>query len=306
MITISTHKSIMILACVLIGTCAVTALHAQETDTLKKIKASNTLVIGHRDVSVPFSFLDDKQQPIGYSIDLCLKIVEAIRTTQKLPKLQVKMQAVTAATRIPLIANGTIDMECGATTNTVERQQQVSFVVTTFVAATRLASKKSANFKSLNDLKGKTLVAVAGTTNLRQITELNGQRGLGMTLVPAKHHNDAFAMLEKGEAVAFASDDILLYGIIAGSSTPDSFVVSNESLSVEPYGIMLRRDDKAFKKVADDAIRALFKSGEIQKIYAKWFTTPIPPKNISLNAPMSEVLKKVIAKPTDSGIAADY
>jgi glutamate/aspartate transport system substrate-binding protein len=279
---------------------------AQELDTLKKIKSTNTIVIGHRDVSVPFSYLDDKQQVIGYSIDLCMKVVEALKATQKLPKLQVKLQAVTAATRIPQVANGTVDMECGATTNTAERQQQVSFAVTTFVASTRLAWKKKSNFKSLNDLKDKSVVAVAGTTNLRQITEINGQRGLHMTLIPAKHHNDAFAMLEKNEAAAFASDDILLYGIIANSATPADYAVSTDALSVEPYGIMLRKDDKAFKKVVDDALRALFKSGEIQKIYAKWFMSPIPPKGIALNAVMSDTLKKVIANPTDSGIATDY
>jgi glutamate/aspartate transport system substrate-binding protein len=158
----------------------------------------------------------------------------------------------------------------------------------------------------VNDLKDKTVVAVAGTTNLRQITEVNSRRGLRMTIVPAKHHNDAFAMVEKGEAAAFASDDILLYGMIANSASPADYAVSNDALSVEPYGIMVRKDDKGLKKVADDAIRALFKSGEINKIYGKWFSPPIPPKNITMNAPMSDALRKVIAKPTDSGNPSDY
>jgi glutamate/aspartate transport system substrate-binding protein len=294
------------LACALTVIAGIAPAGAQELDTLKKVKATNTFTIGHRDVSMPFSYFDDKQQPIGYSMDLCMRIVDAVKTTQKVAKLDVKLRPVTAATRIPLLANGTVDIECGATTNTIERQQQVSFVVTTFVAGTRLAWKKSAKFMSVNDLKDKTVVAVAGTTNLRQITEINSQRGLRMTIVPAKHHNDAFAMVEKGEAAAFASDDILLYGIIANSAAPADYAFSNVALSIEPYGIMVRKDDKAFKKVADDAIRALFKSGEINRIYAKWFSTPIPPKNITLNAPMSDVLRKIIAKPTDSGNPSDY
>lgn len=294
------------LICALAMAAMTAPASGQELNTLKKINATNAITIGHRDVSMPFSYLDDKKQPIGYSIDLCMKIVDAIKTTQKLKQLEVKLQPVSAATRIPLIANGTVDLECGATTNTIERQQQVAFSVTTFVASTRLAWKKSSNFKSLNDLKGKSIVAVAGTTNLRQMTEINSQRRLGITLLPIKHHNDAFAMIEKGEAAAFVSDDILLYGIIANATSPADYAVSSDALSVEPYGIMLRKDDPAFKKVVDDAIRALFKSGEIQKIYTKWFLSPIPPKNIKLNAPISDVLKKIIAKPTDSGNPGDY
>ena len=278
----------------------------QELDTLKKINATNTITIGHRDVSLPFSYLDDKGQPIGYSIDLCLRIVDALRISQKLPKLEIAYRPISAATRIPLIANGTIDIECGATTNTAERQQQVAFAVTTFVAATRLVWKKNAGFKSLEDLKGKRVVAVAGTTNLRQLTEINAQRGLRLTLIPAKHHNDAFAMVEKGQADAFVSDDILLYGMIANAAAPADYAVSGDALSVEPYGIMLRKDDMGFKQEVDIALRALFTSGEIQKIYAKWFLGPIPPKNITMNAAMSDVLKKVIATPTDSAKPGDY
>ena len=294
------------LGCAFLGQLLAPPALAQELDTLKKIKTSNSITIGHRDTAVPFSYFDDNRRPIGYSVDLCMKIVDAIKLTQKLPKLDVKYVLVGGATRIPLTANGTVDLECGTTTNNTERQQQVSFAVTTFVAASRLAWKKSANFKTLGDLKGKSVVAVAGTTNLRQITEINTQRNLGMTLIPTKHHNDAFAMMDKGSAAAFVSDDILLYSIIAGAPTPGNYAVSTEALSKEPYGIMMRKDDPAFKKVADDALRALFKSGEIHKIYDKWFMSPIPPKNIRLNAAMSDVLKGVIANPTDSGITSDY
>jgi glutamate/aspartate transport system substrate-binding protein len=301
-----TTRNWLVRACVVGVVAAVAPADGQELDTLKKIKATNAITIGHRDVSMPFSYFDDKQQPIGYSIDLCMRIVDAVKTAQKLSRLDVKLRAVSAATRIPLLANGTVDIECGVTTNTIERQQQVSFVVTTFVAATRLGWKKRSNFNSLNDLKEKTIVAVAGTTNLRQITEISSQRGLRMTIVPANHHNDAFAMLEKGEVAAFASDDILLYGMIANSASPAGYAVSNDALSVEPYGIMVRKDDRALKKIADDTIRALFRSGEIDRIYAKWFLSPIPPKGITLNAPMSDALMKAIAKPTDSGNPNDY
>lgn len=290
----------------LLGLVACASVGAQELDTLRKIKASNTIVIGYRDASIPFSYLGENGQPIGYSIDLCSKIVDAIRLTQKMSKLEIKFALVSTATRIPKTANGTVDIECGSSTNDVERHQQVSFLVTTFVTTSRVAWKKSANFKSLADLKGKTIAAAAGTNNLKEVTAVNIQRQLGMTIVPTKNHFDAFAMLEKGDAAAFASDDILIYSTIAESAAPTSYVVSSEALSTKPKAIMVRKDDPAFKKVADDAIRALYKSGEIQKIYSKWFLSPIPPKKVNLNVAMSDSLKKAIAKPTDSGIPSDY
>jgi len=279
---------------------------AQDSGTLKKIKESGTIVIGHRDSSVPFSYLDDKQQAIGYSMDLCLKVVDAVKASLKLPNLAVKFTPVTSATRIPLMANGTIDMECGSTTNNLERQKQVSFLNTTFVTANRIVAKKASGIKVLADMKGKALVSTSGTTNLKQVTELNGSRNLGMNIMSAKDHAEAFLMVETDRAAAFAMDDILLYSLVAGSKAPSDYLISAEALSVEPYGIMIRKDDPAFKKVGDDAIAALFKSGEINTIYAKWFQAPIPPKNINLNLPMSEPLKKVIAKPTDSGDPVAY
>lgn len=279
---------------------------SQELDTLKKINTSQSITIGYRDASSPFSYLGSKGQPVGYSVDICLRIVDAIKAAQNAPGIEVKWKLVTGATRIPMVANGTVDIECGSTTNTLERQQQVAFTITTFIAATRLALKKSTNFKTLDDLKGKTVVAVAGTTNLRQITALNSKRGLNMTIVPAKDNRLAFAMVEKGEAVAFGTDDILLYDLIANSAKPADYIVSSDPLSIEPYGMIIRKDDPAFKRFADDAIRALFKSGEIQKIYTKWFLAPIEPKSIVLNASISDALKKTIAEPTDSPLPAAY
>ncbi len=282
-------------------------VNAQDlTGTLKKIKDSGTIAVGHRDSSIPFSYLDDKQQPIGYSMDLCMKIVDAVKAELKMPSLKVVLTPVTSATRIPLLANGTVDMECGSTTNNLDRQKQISYVVTTFVTANRVMAKKASKIAAFNDLKGKALVSTSGTTNLKQVTELNAARSLGINIMAAKDHAEAFLMVETDRAVAFAMDDILLYGLVASAKTPGDFMVSNEALSVEPYGIMVRKDDPAFKKVADGAVMALFKSGEINKIYSKWFQSPIPPKNVNLNLPMSDQLKKVIAKPTDSGDPAAY
>jgi len=278
---------------------------AQE-GTLKKIKETGAITLGHRDASIPFSYFDDKQQAVGYAMDLCGKIVDAVKAELKMPNLQVKLNPVTSATRIPLMANGTIDLECGSTTNNLERQKQVAFTITHFVTANRFVSKKAANLKSLDDLKGKTIVSTSGTTNIKQITELNGQKNLGMTILPAKDHAESFLMVETGRAVAFFMDDILLYSLVANSKNPSEWVISLDALSVEPYGIMLRRDDPSFKKVVDDAMTKVYKSGEINTIYAKWFLHPVPPKGINLNVPMSEVFKHVVAKPTDSGDPNDY
>lgn len=280
--------------------------YAQETGTLKKIKEKGTIVLGVRDSSIPFSYLDDKQSYQGYSIDLCMKIVAAVQKHLGLSSLNVTMNPVTSATRIPLMANGTIDLECGSTTNNVERQKQVAFAPTMFVTANRLLAKKSSNIHTLDDMKGKTLVSTAGTANLKQVTELNGARGLGMTILPAKDHAEAFLMVETGRAAAFAMDDILLASLAANSKSPADYAITKEALSVEPYGIMLRKDDPAFKKVVDEALANVYKSGEINRIYAKWFQSPIPPKGINLNVPMSRELQGVMAKPTDSGDPAAY
>jgi glutamate/aspartate transport system substrate-binding protein len=282
------------------------AAQAQESGTLKKIKDTGTITLGVRDSSIPFSYLDDKQSYQGYSIDLCMRIVNAVQKQLGMTSLNVKMNPVTSATRIPLMANGTIDLECGSTTNNLERQKQVAFAPTTFLTANRLLAKKTANIQSLNDMKGKTLVSTAGTSNLKQVTTLNGERNLGMNIMAAKDHAEAFLMVETGRAVAFAMDDILLASLAASSKAPNEYEITKEALSVEPYGIMLRRDDPEFKKVVDTAIANVFSSGDINRIYNKWFMSPIPPKNVNLNVPMSDALKATIAKPTDSGDPAAY
>ncbi len=279
---------------------------AAQEGTLKKVKDGGTITIGHRDASVPFSYYDDKQQPVGYAMDLCMRIVDAIKTELKMPKIDVKYQLVTSANRIPLMANGTIDLECGSTTNNLERQKQVWFTMTHFVTANRWVSKKASNIRSLADLKGKTIVSTAGTTNIKQITEINAAQNLGMNIISANGHPEAFQMVETGRAVVFVMDDILLYSLVSQSRAPGDYVISAEALSVEPYGIMVRKDDAAFKKVVDAAMSNVYKSGQINAIYEKWFLKPVPPKGINLNVPMGDAFKKVVAKPTDSGDPAAY
>jgi glutamate/aspartate transport system substrate-binding protein len=278
---------------------------AQE-GTLDKIKKTGTITVGHRDASIPFSYYDDKQQPVGYGVDVCMRIVSAVKQELKLSSIQVNYQLVTSANRIPLMANGTIDLECGSTTNNIERQKQVWFTNTYFVTANRWIAKKSSNIKTLNDLKGKTIVSTAGTTNIKQITEINAAQNLGMNIISANGHPEAFQMVETGRAVAFAMDDILLASLAASARNPKDYAISSEATSVEPYGIMLRKDDKAFKAVVDKAMSDIYKSGQINAIYSKWFEKPIPPKNINLSLPMGAAFKKVVANPTSSGDPKDY
>ncbi len=302
MTRISFRFSVAVAALALSGV----ATGALAQGTLDKIKSSNSITIGHRDASIPFAYLDDKQQPVGYSLDLCAKIVDAIKAELKMPGIKVVYQPVTGATRIPLLANGTVDIECGSTTNNAARQQQVAYTMTSFVTANRFVSKAADNLNVLADLKGKTVVSTSGTTNIKQITELNASMGLGLTILAAKDHAESFLMVDTGRASAFIMDDILLAGLVANHAKPANFKVSAAALSVEPYGIMVRKDDPAFKKVVDGAMVALFKSGEINGIYNKWFMSPIPPRGINLNIPMSDLLKRVVANPTDSPDPAVY
>ena len=282
------------------------ALAQQSSGTLEKIKDSGAITIGHRESSVPFSYYDDNQRVIGYAMDLCYRIVDAVKSELKMKELEVKLNPVTSATRIPLIANGTIDLECGSTTNNLEREKQVAFTITHFVTANRFVSKKSENLKTVDDLKGKTIVSTSGTTNIKQITEIGSQRNLDLNIIAAKDHAEAFLMVETDRAAAFVMDDILLYSLVATSKSPGDYVISADALSVEPYGIMLRRDDSAFKKVVDAEMIATYKSGAISSIYEKWFLKPIPPKGINLDVPMSASFKKVVADPTDTGDPAWY
>lgn len=281
---------------------------AQElSGTLKKIKDTGAITIGHRDSSIPFSYLDDKQKPIGFAMDICMRIVEAVKKELKLSKLDVNLTPVTSSTRIPLLANETIDLECGSTTNNVERQKQIAYTNTHFVTASRYVSKKSSNINKIDDLKGKTIVSTAGSTNIKQANEANAAKGLGMTIIAAKDHSDAFLMVETDRAAAFVMDDIIIAGLVASSKKPADYKISDDAFSLpEPYGIMLRKDDIPFKKLADATTKALYASPEFPALYAKWFTSPIPPRNLNLNIPLSGSLKKLFSNPTDSPDPAAY
>lgn len=270
------------------------------TGTLKKIKESGSITLGHRDASIPFSYFgNDPSQPIGYSHDLQLKVVEAIKQKLEIPELKVRYNLVTSQTRIPLVQNGTVDLECGSTTNNIERQRQVDFSVGIFEVGTRLLAKKSTGVSDFADLKGKNVVTTAGTTSERLLKIMNAEQKMGMNIISAKDHGESFLMLESGRALAFMMDDALLYGEMAKAKKPDDWAVVGTPQSFEIYGCMMRKGDPAFKQVVDSAISATFNSGEITAIYDKWFMQPIAPKNLNLNFPMSDELKKLIAAPTD-------
>ena len=279
---------------------------AQAQSRLDKIRDTAQITLGVRESSIPFSYLDDAQKPVGYSIDICHGIVQALKTKLGLEELQIREVAVTSSTRIPLVANGTVDISCGSATNNEQRQQQVSFAPTTFVTSTRFASLKKSNLNDLSDFKGATVISTAGTSNLRWLTQINAQEKLGMRIMNAKDHSEAFLTVNSGRAQAFFMDDILLAGLVANSRNADEWAISEKAYTVEPYGMILPKDDPQFKAAVDEAVVAMMKDGRLEKMYEKWFTQPIPPRNINLNWPMSAELKRVIANPTDSPDPASY
>ncbi len=286
--------------------CVAGLAQAQDSPTLRKIREAGMISIGYRESSVPFSYLDSAQRPVGYSMAICDRIVDAVRQRLGLADLERRLVPVTSATRIPLVTNGTVDLECGVTTNTAERQRQVAFTVTTFVAASRLVSKKSAPVLRLADLRGKTVTSTVGTTSLAHLQRLHTERALDMSIVAARDDPDAFRLVETDRAAAYAMDDVLLRGTIALARHPEEFVVSDEALSVEPYGIMLGKGDPQFKQLADDAIKAMFRSGDIHRLYRQWFQSPIPPNGVNLALPMHPAMQRVIEHPTDSPDPAVY
>jgi len=288
-----------LLAALLACWAALPLAQAQEAGgTLKKIKDSGVISLGHRESSVPFSYYDDKQQVVGYSHDMQLKVVEAVKKELKLPGLQVKYTPVTSQNRIPLVQNGTVDFECGSTTNNLERQKQVSFSTTIFVVGTRLLTKTDSGVKDFADLKGKNVVTTAGTTSEKLIRAMNDEKKMGMQIISAKDHGESFLTLETGRAVAFMMDDALLAGERAKARKQDDWVILGTAQSKEAYGCMLRKDDAEFKKLVDGAISAALKS-EGEAIFKKWFQTPIPPKGVNLNLPLSDDMKDLYANPND-------
>ena len=265
------------------------ATGAQAADTLAKIAESGKITLAYRESSVPFSYLEGPGKPIGFSVELSNAVVEAVKKKLNKPNL---LMPVTSQNRIPLITNGTIDLECGSTTNNTARGKDVAFAINHFYTGTRLLVKKSSKIKDYADLAKKTVASTTGTTNVLVMRKYNIEKNLGMNIVLGKDHADSFLLLESDRAAAFAMDDILLFGLIANAKTPSDFEVVGESLQVEPYACMLPKDDPAFKKVVDDTFAAMMKSGEFEKLYDKWFMQPIPPRGVPLNLPMSPQLKE--------------
>jgi ABC-type amino acid transport substrate-binding protein len=267
------------------------ASFAQAPATLDKVKASGTITVAYRESSIPFSYLGGDGQPTGFGWEICGKVVEQVKKATGRADLKVATQSVTSQNRIPLMVNGTIDIECGSTTNNSDRAKQVAFAINYFYTGTRLLVKANSPIKSVADLKGRKVVVTTGTTNFQVMRKLNADRGLNFELMGAKDHAESALMVQMDRADAFGMDDILLYGLRASAQNPAELAVVGEALQVEPYAIMLRKDDPAFKKLVDDTLAGLMKSGEFEALYAKWFLSPIPPRGINLNAPMSQELK---------------
>ncbi|MCX7175817.1 MAG: glutamate/aspartate ABC transporter substrate-binding protein [Proteobacteria bacterium] len=293
------NKSKLIVAAAIVAGIVATSASAQESATLKKIKDTGTISLGHRESSIPFSYYDDKQQVIGYSHELLLKIADAVKAELKLAKLDTKLIPVTSQNRIPLVQNGTVDIECGSTTNNTERQKQVAFSNTMFIIGTRLMTKKDSGIKDFPDLAGKNVVTTAGTTSERLLRKLNDDKKLNMNVISAKDHSESFLTLETGRAVAFMMDDALLYGEMAKAKKASDWVVVGTPQSREAYGCMLRKDDPGFKKLVDETIAKTMASGEIEKMYNKWFMSPVPPKGLNLNFVLSDDMKALFKNPND-------
>lgn len=264
---------------------------AQVPPTLDKVKAQGSISVAYRESSIPFSYLGADAKPTGFGWEVCGRIVDQVKKATGRADLVVNTQAVTSQNRIPLMVNGTIDIECGSTTNNSDRAKQVAFAINYFYTGTRLLVKAGSPIRSVADLQGRKVVSTTGTTNFQVLRKLNADRNLGFDLIAAKDHGESALLVQQGRADAFGMDDILLYGLRASSQNPADLAVVGEALQVEPYAIMLRRDDPVFKKLVDDTLAGLIKSGEFEALYKKWFLSPIPPRGINLNAPMSQELK---------------
>ncbi|TFV86700.1 amino acid ABC transporter substrate-binding protein [Oxalobacteraceae bacterium OM1] len=283
----------------LTGLSCVAAGAANAADTLAKIRDTRTIVIAHRDSSVPFSYLDDNKKPVGYAVDLCLKVADAVKRELKLPQLNIEYLPVTSSNRIPAIAEGKADLECGSTTNNAERRKQVAFTIPHFVAAVRMVVRTDSGIKNWSDLRDKRVVTTKGTTTVKLLNERDKVRSLSLKLLEGRDHADSFAMVEKGQAEAFPMDDVLLFGLRANAPTPANFEIVGDTLSAEPYAIMLRKDDPAFKAIVDREMGRIINDGEIYKLYDKWFKSPIPPKQVNMNMPMGHLLRDMLRFPTD-------
>jgi len=292
-----THAHRWLAACALVASTLIAA--PARAATLDGIRAAQEIVLAHRDASVPFSYLDQNGRPVGYSIDLCLKVVDAVKRELGLPALAVRWLPVTSASRIPAMVEGRAALECGSTTNNAERRRQVAFTIPHFISAVRLLVRADSGYASLDGLAGKRVAATAGTTTVPTLKRMDAEHDLRLTVVELGGHAQGFAALEAGRVDAFALDDVLLYGLRANAANPKAYAVVGKPMTIEPYAIMLPPQDPAFKKVVDQEMRRLIASGEIQQIYRRWFQQPIPPKGINLELPMAAMLRDSLRFPSD-------
>lgn len=285
---------------------AASAGAAPEGPSLARIRSTGAIVAGYRPSSPPFSYLDARLKPIGYTVTLCERVIAALKADLGLPGLETKWVAVSSATRMPMVANGMLDLECGITTNNAERARSQGFSLTIFVAQTRLLSRRAEPIRNLDDLRGKPVVSTIGTTSIQYLHEINERQGLELHILAGLDDPESFRTLQAGRALAYMMDDVLLRSLQMQQPNPDEYMISAEPLTVEPYGIGLNREDAAFKLKVDAVLRNLYRSGEIREIYRQWFESPIPPRGVNLQMPMSAAFKKIIDKPTDSADPARY
>ena len=289
-------KTSLLMTAALLATGFGATAHAQ---TLKKVADANKITVSYREASVPFSYLIGSSKSVGFSVELTDAIVDDVRKKLNKPNLQIATMPVTSQNRIPLLVNGTYDIECGSTTNNSTRAKDVTFAINHFYTGTRLLTKKTSGVKNYADLAGKTVASTTGTTNAQVIRKYSADKKLDLQLVLGKNHDDSLLLVENDRALAFAMDDILLFGLKANSKNPEALEVVGDSLQVEPYACMLRKDDPEFKKLVDGTLTRLMKSGEFTRLYTKWFMSPIPPKGVNLNLPMSEQLKANLKELSD-------
>ena len=275
---------------------------AELTGTLKKVQETGSITLGYRESSVPFSYLNADGKPVGYAFTVCQRVADAVKSELGLKTLDVKYQAVTSANRIPLIQNGTVDIECGSTTNSLKRQREAAFSVSYFGIQVSAAVWKSSGIKSLEDLNGKTVTVPSGTTSVALIKEFEKAHNLKIRYLMTKDFAESMQLVANKRADAFILDDVLLAGQISNLSNASEFTILDASLGVEPYGAMFRKDDAPFKAVVDKTVKGMIASGELAKLYSTWFESPIPPKNINLNFKMNSYTKELFANPSDKGI----
>jgi glutamate/aspartate transport system substrate-binding protein len=273
---------------------------ASAADTLEKIRTNGYITLAYRESSIPFSYLDASKRPIGYSMDICARLVDAVKFQLRMPKLETRYVPVTAQSRINAIIDGTADLECGSTTNNAERRKTVAFTIPHYISGSRILVRSNSNIKSIDDLKNRTIVTTVGTTTVKILAAADQARALHFKLIEGKDHAESFSMVEQGKADAFVMDDVLLYSLRATSKDPKATTIVGEFLSVEPYAIMLRRDDPEFKKLIDSTMARLILDYDVNRLYTHWFQSPIPPSGVNLELPMNALLRDSFKFPSDA------